>query len=192
MTRPTGPPVAVLDANVLYPQWLRDVLLTLAALGYFEPAWSEQIIDEMRRNVLRDHPDIPPARFDAVTIAALRRAFPDAWVDVDDDLIATMDNAPGDRHVLAAAVAASAEVIVTDNTSDFESPRYVTSGRIAVVTPSAFLSRAIEEHQDVLAATLEHLAVNRRGVNSVRDVLDQLERNQTLRTFVDLARTNLL
>jgi hypothetical protein len=24
----------VLDANVLYPQWLRDVLLTLAAMGH--------------------------------------------------------------------------------------------------------------------------------------------------------------
>lgn len=192
MTRTTGSPVAVLDANVLYPQWLRDVLLALAALGYFEPAWSEQIIDEMRRNVLRDHSGIPPARFDAVTIAALRRAFPDAWVDVDEDLIANMDNAPGDRHVLAAAVAGSAQVVVTDNTTDFESPGYVASGRIAVMTPAAFLSQVLSEHQDVLATALEHLADNRRGVSSVGDVLDQLERNQTLHPFVDLARTRLL
>ena len=28
---------AVLDANVLYPQWLRDVMLTLAAMGYCDP-----------------------------------------------------------------------------------------------------------------------------------------------------------
>ena len=34
--------VAVLDANVLYPQWLRDLLLTLAALGYYEPRWSDR------------------------------------------------------------------------------------------------------------------------------------------------------
>jgi hypothetical protein len=53
--------VAVLDANVLYPQWLRDLMLTLAALGYYEPRWSDRIIDEMRRNVLADHPDIEPA-----------------------------------------------------------------------------------------------------------------------------------
>ena len=69
--------IAVLDANVLYPQWLRDLMLTLAALGYYEPLWSDRIIEEMRRNVLADHPDIDPDRFDAVTINALRRAFPE-------------------------------------------------------------------------------------------------------------------
>lgn len=68
--------VAVLDANVLYPQWLRDLMLTLAVLGYYEVRWSYRIVDEMRRNVLRDHPVIDPDRFDAVTIAALHRAFP--------------------------------------------------------------------------------------------------------------------
>lgn len=73
MTPTTGPPVAVLDANVLYPQWLRDVMLTLAAEGSFQPAWSRQIIDEMRRNVLRNHPEIDPDRFDAVTVGTLHR-----------------------------------------------------------------------------------------------------------------------
>lgn len=47
--------VAVRDANVLYPQWLRDLMLTLVALGQYEPRWSDRIVDEMRRNVLADH-----------------------------------------------------------------------------------------------------------------------------------------
>ena len=83
----------VLDANVLYPQWLRDVMLTLAAMGHYDPVWSQQVIDEMRRNVLGDHPDIDPQHFDDTTITALRRAFPDAWVEVSDELMAEMDNA---------------------------------------------------------------------------------------------------
>jgi hypothetical protein len=73
--------ITVLDANVLCPQWLRDVMLTLAAMGYYEPRWSHQIVDEMRRNVLADHPDIDPRRFEDTTIAALRAAFPGSWVD---------------------------------------------------------------------------------------------------------------
>lgn len=68
--------IAVLDANVLYPQWLRDVMLTLAALGYYEPRWSERIIEEMRRNVLANLPDIDPQGFDETTISALHVAFP--------------------------------------------------------------------------------------------------------------------
>lgn len=77
------PLTAVLDANVRYPQWLRDVLLTLAAMGYYDPVWSPQIVEEMRRNVLQDHPD--PHHFDETTIGALRRVFPGAWVRCPTD-----------------------------------------------------------------------------------------------------------
>lgn len=192
MTRPAGALVAVLDANVLYPQWLRDVMLTLAAMGYYDPVWSEQIINEMRRNVLRDHPDIDPQHFDTVTIGALQRAFPEAWVDVPATLIAQMDNSPGDRHVLATAVAAPAQVVVTANTGDFHSLRFVASGQIRVEDPATFLTAALEEHDEVMAGVLEYLAANRRGVDTVSDVLDELARNEALRPFVDLARTRLL
>ena len=182
----------VLDANVLYPQWLRDVMLTLAAMGYYDPVWSQQIIEEMRRNVLRNHPDIDPQHFDDSTIAALRRAFPDAWVEVPDELIAEMDNVPEDRHVLAAAVAADAHVLVTANTAHFRSARYVGSGQTVVLDPASFLVSVLEEHQELIAAALEHLASNRRRVNTVADVLDALDRDESLRPFVEIARESLL
>lgn len=182
----------VLDANVLYPQWLRDVMLTLAAMGYYDPVWSQQIIEEMRRNVLRNHPDIDPQHFDDSTIAALRRAFPDAWVEVSDELVAEMNNTPEDRHVLATAVAAGAQMVVTANTAHFRSGRFVDSGEIAVLDPTAFLVGVLEEHEELMAAVLEHLASNRRRVRTVADVLDQLDRNQALRPFVEQAREQLL
>lgn len=184
--------VAVLDANVLYPQWLRDVLLTLAALGYHEPRWSDQIIDEMRRNVLNGHPDIDPDRFDAVTITALRRAFPAARVAVGDDLVEEMDNATEDRHVLAAAITAGANVIVTSNVADFTASRYVAAGDVAIETPSRFLTTALDQHPEVMATALLRLATHRRGVRTVADVLLRLEDNQTLRAFVAEARSRLL
>jgi predicted nucleic acid-binding protein len=182
----------VLDANVLYPQWLRDVMLTLAAEGSFRPVWSRQIIDEMRRNVLRNHPEIDPGHFDDVTVATLRQVFPDAWVEVPSDLIAQMDNSPDDRHVLALAVRASASVIVTENTADFTSSRFVESEQIRVETPATFLNAAIDEDENLMASVLGQLAADRRGVTTISDVLDQLDRNQTLRLFVDAARTRLL
>ena len=184
--------IAVLDANVLYPQWLRDVMLTLAAMGYYEPRWSSQIIDEMRRNILADHPNIDAHRFDDTTIAALRAAFPEAWVDPADDLIATMDNAPDDRHVLATAIAAEAHLVVTANVTDFRSPRFVASGQVAVEAPTDFLITVLDDHPDLMATALLHLAARRRNVATTADVLDQLARNHGLRAFVSLARERLL
>ena len=184
--------LAVLDANVLYPQWLRDVMLTLAAMGYYEPRWSTQIIDEMRRNVLADNPSINPSRFDDTTIASLHAAFPDAVVDPAGALIAAMDNAPGDRHVLATAIAAGARLIVTANIADFRSPRFVASEEVAVESPTDFLITVLDDHPDLAATVLFHLATHRRGVDTIADVLDQLARNRALVPFVNLARRRLL
>ena len=50
----------VLDACVLYPPSLRDLLLTLASLEAFELRWSQEILEEFERNVLADHPEILP------------------------------------------------------------------------------------------------------------------------------------
>jgi len=183
--------IAVLDANVLYPQWLRDVMLTLAAMGYYEPRWSSQIIDEMRRNVLTDHPSIAPRRFDDTTIAALHAAFPEAWIETPHELVATMDNEPGDRHVLATAVAAEAHLVVTANVIDFRSPRFIASGRVAIETPNDFLITVLNDLPDLLATVLLHLAVHRRGVDTIADVLDELARNHALHAFVGLARDQL-
>ena len=155
--------IAALDANVLYPQWLRDVMLTLTPMGSYEPRWSSQIIDEMRRNVLADHPSIDPRKFDDTTIAALQSAFPEAWVDPSHDLIATMDNEPGDRDVLATSIAAHAHLVVTANVSDFQSPRYVTPGHVAIQTPTDFLITVLDDHPDLMATVLLYLA-SRPGV----------------------------
>ncbi|MDI3317774.1 MAG: hypothetical protein QJR14_09195 [Bacillota bacterium] len=45
------PFVAFLDANVLYPAVLRDVLLSLAEAGVCQIRWSPDVLDEMERHV---------------------------------------------------------------------------------------------------------------------------------------------
>jgi predicted nucleic acid-binding protein len=53
---------AVLDANVLYSAFLRDVLLQLSAANLFLPYWSERIHEEWTRNLLAHRPDLPPEK----------------------------------------------------------------------------------------------------------------------------------
>ena len=49
---------ALLDANVLYPAPLRDVLMRLAVTDIFAARWTERIHDEWTRNLLKNRPDL--------------------------------------------------------------------------------------------------------------------------------------
>ncbi|MGH9055328.1 MAG: hypothetical protein ACRDYY_05605 [Acidimicrobiales bacterium] len=77
---------------MLYPASLRDLLLTLAALDVFDVAWTDEILEELRRNVVADHPDIDPDHFASHTLGAMRAAFPQAGLTGYGHLIATLDN----------------------------------------------------------------------------------------------------
>jgi predicted nucleic acid-binding protein len=107
-------PVIVLDANVLIPNALCDLLLRLAEEEVFLPCWSAEILDEVRRNL----PGVAPAAAER-RIAFMNAAFDTAMVTGYEHLIPNMTNHVKDRHVLAAAVACDADRIVTCNMRDF-------------------------------------------------------------------------
>ncbi len=50
--------IAVLDACVIYPSALRDILMWLAVVGVYEPRWTDDIHAEWMRNVLKDNPEM--------------------------------------------------------------------------------------------------------------------------------------
>ena len=129
--------VALLDANVLYPAYLRDALLRLAEAEVYQVRWSRQILDEMARNVLKNNLDLPEERMERL-VGTMERAFPDAMVTGHETLIPGMANDPKDRHVLAAAVRGRADVIVTSNVTDFP-PKACEPYDVAVQTPDEFL-----------------------------------------------------
>jgi predicted nucleic acid-binding protein len=107
----------VLDACVLYPMHLRDVLLQAAHEGMYQVYWSNEILDEATRNLVANvHMEESKA---ARLVAVMAKSFPEAAVTDHEHLVAAMRNDPKDRHVVAAAVKAGAQVIVTENLSDF-------------------------------------------------------------------------
>lgn len=116
-------PVALLDANVLYPARLRDLLIRLAIGGLYQARWSEQILDECFDNLTKDRPDLTDAQLTR-TRWLMTTALPDATLTGYEGRIEEHDLPdPDGRHVLAAARAAGASLLVTANLSDFPPAR---------------------------------------------------------------------
>lgn len=110
--------VVVLDANVLFPFRVRDVLLTFAQEGLFRARVTDEILDEWTRSLIRLKPHLEESVRHQE--AAIRREFDECFVTGHQPLIAGLilpDE--DDRHVLAAAIRCSAQVIVTENHKDF-------------------------------------------------------------------------
>lgn len=149
--------IVVLDANVLYPPSLRDLLLTLAALDAFDVRWSDEILDEVTRNVLADDPEVDPTNFVEHTIGSMRRAFPDAMVPVDHDLIDRLDNDPKDRHVAAIALTSKAQEIITINVADFDSAM-LRENHVAIHTPGEVVQWLLDDVPEILVAAVDRLA----------------------------------
>ncbi|MFY0614428.1 MAG: PIN domain-containing protein [Hyphomicrobiaceae bacterium] len=111
--------VAVLDANVLYPAPVRDILMEVAVDGTYQARWTERIHEEWIRNLLKKQPELDPALLRRAA-DLMNEAVPDCIVEGYEHLIDALSlSDPDDRHVLATAITAKADVIVTFNLRDF-------------------------------------------------------------------------
>lgn len=109
----------VYDACVLHPAPLRDLLLRVALAGIVQARWSGAILDECFESIKRARPQLDPARL-ARTRELMERALPAAMVVGFESLIDSIDLPDSnDRHVVAAAIRAGAQAIVTFNLKDF-------------------------------------------------------------------------
>ncbi len=140
----------ILDACVLYPAALRDTLLRAAAAGLYRPLWSAEILEEVRRNLVEKGKDADRIQH---LIDTFRKEFPEAEVSHYQHLTATMPNDPKDRHVLVAAVASGAALIVTANLRDFPAtalaPYHVTAQ-----SPDDFLTSLFVAHPGVMTRVI--------------------------------------
>lgn len=113
-----NPFVVILDANVLFPFRVRDVLLTFAHEGLFRARFTDQIMAEWTNNLLRLKPHLEESIRSQADM--IRQKFDECFVTGHMALIDGLDMPDqDDRHVLAAAIRCSAQVIVTENKRDF-------------------------------------------------------------------------
>jgi predicted nucleic acid-binding protein len=186
------PLIALYDANVLYPAPIRDLLIRLARGGVVSARWSDEIHDEWIRSLLRNRPDLDPRKLQR-TRELMDAAVPGALVQGYErhlDRLHLPD--PDDRHVLAAAIAAEADVIVTFNAKDF--PRRVVSAHgIDVRRPDEFVLELLagDEIEAVYTAVRAHRSELQNPPYTTEQYLDSLARAGLRRSAEHLRRSGI-
>lgn len=128
----------LLDANVLYPAPMRDLLLQLALTDMFRAKWTADIHREWIDALLLNQPHRDRAALER-TRDRMNAATRDCLVTGYHRLIPSLRLPdPGDRHVLAAAIVGGCDAIVTQNLRDFPDEALAPHG-IEAVHPDAFL-----------------------------------------------------
>lgn len=144
---------AVLDACVLYPTVLREILQGAGEAGLFQPVFSDRILREWVLATAKLGAQAPAiAQAEA---AGLRAAFPRGLVRDHPEIEARLILPdPNDRHVLASAIASGADAIVTFNARDFPGHVLAAEG-IARRDPDGFLWELQSRHPEVMARIVE-------------------------------------
>ena len=133
----------VLDACVLYPAPLRDLLLSLAREGLFHARWTNRIHDEWVRNLLANRSDLTESQLRR-TCQLMNDAVPDSLIDRWEKLEGAVELPDADdRHVLAAAICGHADAIVTYNLDDFPAQALAQFG-VEALHPDDFLLNQID------------------------------------------------
>lgn len=170
------PFIVVYDANVLYPNTLRDLHIRLALAGLVQAKWTGQILDEALGALRDNRPDIPPEKLSRLR-ELINDAVPDCLVTGYEPLIEGLKLPdPKDRHVLAAAIKAGAQIIVTANLRHFP-PEYLAQWNVEAKSPDDFIVDQITIDSRVVFSCVQEIANSRKlQPETAEDVLSQLER----------------
>lgn len=179
--------VVIYDACVLYPAPLRDLLLRLARTGLFAARWTNEIQNEWSRNLLRTRPELADKL--PRTIELMNAAVPDVLVTGYEALVDGLQLPdPDDRHVLAAAIRAGAQLIVTFNLKDLPDSALSSFG-IEAVHPDDFLAQQFDLHEPkVLATVRRHRSSLRNPSKDVDAYLDTLTEQKLVATVERLRK----
>ena len=185
---------AVLDTNVLWGQYTRDLLLTLAERGAYAPIWSTRILTGLERHgaslraqtlitahgMEANEAHAMAQRYYERLLSEIERTFPQSRCDDYEALIARCDNAEHDRHVLALALRTDAAIIVTNNLKDFP-PASLKPHGVRACSLDDFLSDPEGFDDEALSEAMSLMASRYRAPPlSSDDLMERLERSYGL------------
>ena len=177
---------AFYDASVLYPAPLRDLLMQLALSDLYSAHWTRDIHDEWIRSVLGNRSDLTSEQLQR-TRKLMDNSVRDCLVKNYRTLIPSLDLPdPDDRHVLAAAIVANADVIVTYNLRDFPRENLEIYG-IRAQHPNEFLGHLINLAPSVVYSAVAAVRARLRNPpKSTGEYIDTIKQQQLPQTAAAL------
>lgn len=177
---------ALLDANVLYPAPLRDLLMQLAVMDMFHAKWTADIHREWIESLLENEPHRERIVLER-TRDLMDRNIRDCLVTGYEHLIASLTLPdPDDRHVLAAAIVGRCDVIVTLNLKDFPNKALAPFG-IEAQHPDEFLSNHLNLAPGVFCSAVQKVRGRLKyPPYSVDEYLENLLEQGLVATVADL------
>ena len=181
--------VAVCDACALYSITMADLLTSLGEAGLFHPRWTAEIHEEWIRSVIENRG--PSGTLTREKLEARRDAMIEAvegsLVEDYEDLIPTLTLPDADdRHVLAAAIKAEADLIVTINLKDFPQ-QTLSAWNLTAIHPDDFTTDLLRADQEAVVAVVREMRARRkRPPISAEDFLAQLERQGLKKLVAEL------
>jgi predicted nucleic acid-binding protein len=179
---------AILDANVMFPVNVFDILAQFCIEGLFTAKWSQDIDDEWTRNLLESRADLTQ---DQVFRRRDRQriALPDWEVEKDKyhSLIEAIDLPDlNDRHVLAAAIAGHADSIVTFNIKDFPN-QALDQYDIEAIHPDDFICHQLDLMPYQALTAIKHIRSRLKNPPfTADDLLDSYKRSGLIATVSKL------
>jgi predicted nucleic acid-binding protein len=158
----------------------------LALTDLFRAKWTEAIHEEWMRNVQKDYPDISRAQVERIR-DLMNAHVRDCLVTGYEDLIEALTLPdPDDRHVLAAAIRAGADLIVTSNLIDFPKETLAKYG-IDAQHPDDFIMHLLDLAPNlVCSAAKKQRAGLKNPPLTVEEYLASLERQGLAQTVAAL------
>ncbi|MFM2394931.1 MAG: hypothetical protein RLZZ546_2914 [Bacteroidota bacterium] len=180
-----------IDANVLYPQTLREFILQIARLKLIEVFWSQEVLDEWYFNIQKK---LTPKEKNRLkdTIQLLHHDFPHALVK-DFTMI---ENAnlidQNDIHVISAAIHAKVDVILTFNTRDFPKSMLRKYG-MTHFHPDKFVQHLLTKNKLDIIQAFEQLMktsdYEKRSENEVIKLISNRGLVKSMRLFCQIKNT---
>ncbi|HLB52736.1 MAG TPA: PIN domain-containing protein [Chlamydiales bacterium] len=174
--------IVLFDACVLYQAPVRDLVIELAIAELYRAKWTNKIHDEWIGSLTCNRPDISKEKLEH-TRQLINESIEDCLIEGYENIAKTLTLPDSDDcHVLAAAIKAHAQMIVTYNMRDF--PRdYLDSFGIEVQHPDTFFLNQSDLQQSVFLAAVKRIRLSlKRPAKTAEEYLDILRKSELAKT----------